>query len=223
MAQTLQECLAEFVGKPPGFIGFYILEPASCKADLEKKMNIILRGFQHVDGAKRVAEGHPVKSATQGEKVRTAEEIGHLLSYVELMKRVLKTNMTHLCVFESHCATTKNYSLEGLCAYIRGVKEMATRFAFAGTDDFLLFGVEGLHVERPITPALKATTNFKKPVSFLISRAMMEKVVGSYEYLLRNNVVVAMDELLGLVLRAQQRWAVCPEGDFFQIENRPLE
>jgi len=221
MAQTLQECLAEFVGKPPGYIGFYILEPSSYKADLEKNLNMILRSFQHVDGAKRVAEGHPVKSATQGEKVRTAEEIGHLLSYVELMKRVLKTTMTHLCVFESRCATKKNYSLEGICAYIRGVKEMARQFAFAGTDDFLLFGAERLQVERPITPVLKATTSFQQPVSFLISRAMMEKVVGSYEYLLRNNVVVPIDELLGLVLRAQQRWALCPENDFFQIEKSP--
>jgi hypothetical protein len=221
MAQTLRECLAEFVEKPPASIEFYIREPARYRAKLEKELQVTLRGFERVDGAKRVAEGHPVKSATQSEKVRTIEEIGDVLSYVELMKRVLKTDVSHICVFEEYCTTAKDFSLERVCAYIRNVKEMARRFTFVGTDDFLLFGAEGFQVVRPITPAMKATTNVKRPVAFLISRAMMEKVVGSYEYLLRNKVVVAMDELLGLVLRAQKRWAVCAEEEFFNVEKSP--
>jgi hypothetical protein len=51
----------------------------------------------------------------------------------------------------------------------------------------------------------------------------MEKLVGSYEYLLKKDVIVPVDGLLSLLLKAQNRWALAPDDDrALFVQNRDI-
>ena len=229
MARSLRDILAEFVGKPPGNIGMAVIHLAAATERqpllraLEKACGSSIEVFPAVNGTERIAEGHTTLCATEPGKVRTAGEIGCLLSHVELARKALKEGKTHMMVFEDDCAPAAKFSLEAVQEYLRSVKNITEAFSYEGADDFLLLGTCGCYSWRHITEGVKATNKFNGSHCYFIGRPMMEKLVDSYEYLLRTGVIAPVDGLLGLMLRAQNRWALCPENDrAFFAQNREL-
>lgn len=222
MVRILRDILAEFVEKPPGNVAMGIIHTS----DATERLPIIealqkgIGPVEHFEAIRDV-KGHPTKCATEPGKIRTAGEIGCLLSHISLIKKALKERKSHLCVFEDDCALGPRFSLDAIEIYLRDVKEIAKRYSIVGTDDFLLLGSCGSYTVRPITDKVNATNQFNGTHCYLIGRPMMEKVVGSYEHLLKNEVVFPIDGLLGLVLRAQHRWTLCPEDEKgFFVQNR---
>ncbi len=224
MARTLQDILAEFVERSPETIGVNVIHMSSAttREPIIARLQEAVGPLEQFEGIRDVKD-HPTKCATEPGKIRTAGEIGCLLSHVGAMRKALAEHKTHLCIFEDDCALGSNFSLGVVEIYLRDVKEIAKKYSLEGTDDFLLFGSCGCYNARPITNLAKATNQFNGTHCYLIGRAMMEKVIGSYEHLLKNNVVFPIDGLLGLVLRAQHRWTLCPEDEKgFFVQNREI-
>ena len=224
MTRTLQDILAEFVERSPETIGMTVIHMSSATS-----REPIVAALQGAVGpltqfeAVRDVEGHPTKCATEPGKIRTAGEIGCLLSHIGAMRKALAEHKTHLCVFEDDCTLGSTFSLGAVEIYLRDVKEVAKKYSFIGTDDFILLGSCGCYNARPITNGTKATNQFNGTHCYLIGKSMMEKVIGSYEHLLKNKVVFPIDGLLGLVLRAQHRWTLCPEDEKgFFVQNREV-
>lgn len=179
--QTLKDVLVEFIGNPPGFIAVETLPLVGEVGD------------------------HPTKCATEPGGVRTAEEIGLLLSHVSLMRRVLAEGASHMFL-----ASAEGVNPAAVAEYLKTVKRFVGDFGMEGADDFLLFSAGGYCSWRPITSGVIATNEFNAPSSYLIGRPMMEKVIGAYEHLKKQGVVYPIDGLLGFILRAQRRWALAP-------------
>lgn len=224
MTRTLQDILADFVETSPETIGMTLIHMSSAttREPIIAALQAAVGPLTHFEAVRDV-EGHPTKCATEPGKIRTAGEIGCLLSHVGAMRKALAEHKTHLCIFEDDCALGSMFSLGAVEVYLRDVKELSKRYSFAGTDDFLLFGSCGCYNARPITNGTKATNQFNGTHCYLVGKAMMEKVVGSYEHLLKNKVVFPIDGLLGLVLRAQHRWTLCPEDEKgLFVQNREV-
>ena len=229
MARSLRDILAEFVGKPPANIGVAVIHLAQAKEReslvqaLEAACGCPIEIFPAVNGAERIAAGHPTLCATEPAKIRTAGEIGCLLSHVELARKALKEGKSHMMVFEDDCTVPPNFSLPLVEDYLHSVKGIRDAFSFEGADDFLLFGTCGCYSWRHLTERTKATNKFNGSHCYLIGRPLMEKLVGSYEYLLKKDVIVPADGLLSLLLKAQNRWALCPDDDrALFVQNRDI-
>jgi GR25 family glycosyltransferase involved in LPS biosynthesis len=225
---NLQEVLAEFLGRARVGVGIIHLahakerEPAI--AQLEAALQQPLQRFHTVDGAAAIAAGHPTICATEPNKIRTAGEIGCLLSHIGIARAGIAQDWTHMLVFEDDCIPAEGFSLEKLRDYLRRAKAFSHEFSMKGTDEFILFGTCGCYSWKFLTEGVKATNNFNGSHCYLMGRPMMEKLVGSYDYLLKNGVVVPVDGLIGLLLRTQGRWALCSEderGLFLQNRNIP--
>ena len=229
MARSLLEILAEFVEKPPANIGISVVHLASATerepiiAEMIRAFNCQIDIFPAVNGAEEIAAGHPTLCATESGKIRTAGEIGCLLSHVNLARKALMEGRSHLIVFEDDCDLAPNFSLEAVENYLRSVKEITKSFSLKGSDEFLLLGTCGCYTWRHLNRLVKATNNFNGSHCYLIDRPMMEKLIGSYEYLLRKNMTIPVDGLISLLLRSQDRWALCPENDGgLFVQNRDI-
>jgi GR25 family glycosyltransferase involved in LPS biosynthesis len=229
MARSLRDILAEFVGKPPGTIGVAVIHmPAAAEREpliraLETACGCSVEIFLAVNGAERIAAGHPTRCATEPAKIRTAGEIGCLLSHVELARRALAEGKSHMMVFEDDCVTAPKFSLAAVEEYLRSVKRLTDTFSIEDADDFLLFGTCGCYAWKHLTQRIKATNKFNGSHCYLIGRSAMEKLVGSYEYLLKKDVIVPVDGLISLLLKAQNRWALCPDDDrALFVQNRDI-
>lgn len=222
----LRDILAEFVDKPPGSVGVGVIHLARATERepliraLEVALDHPLERFEAVDGG---ALDHPRTCATEPGKIRTAGEIGCLLSHVGVARRGLAEGRSHMLVFEDDCVPAEGFSLDALEMYLRRAKKFAAEFGFKGADEFILLGTCGCYKWKFLTRGVKATDSFNGSHCYLIGRPMMEKLVGSYEYLLKNGVVVTADGLLNLLLRTQLRWALCPENECgLFVQNREI-
>ena len=217
MAQTLRDNLAEFVDKPPGSIGIYSLEPIREKLlALEFNLGCSVEGPVRVE----IPDGHPTVSVT-GENLESPE-ISNLLTHIEQLKLILKSDMTHVCIFEESCVLREGATVEKIQGFLKEVKNVAARHSIVGSDEFFLFGAEVYTVERPINSIVKVTNKFKKALCYFMNRPMMVRVIGTYEYFLQKNMVATFDHLLGLVLRSQDRWALCPQDSFVEQDKSTL-
>lgn len=228
MIRTLRDVLAEFVANPPGHIGIYAihLSRAVEREELLRRLERAVGGmdiFEGVDGKACVAAGHPTKCAIEAGLVRTAGEIGCLVSHVELMRKALREGLSHLFIFEDDCALAGSFSVGALEAYLQSVKEVERNFGF-DSSDFLLFGTAGCYTWRYITDRVKATNNFNGSHAYCIGRPMMEKFIQTYEFLKLKGLVFPVDGIWGLLLRAEKKWALCPDdekGLFIQDRTIP--
>jgi len=226
MAQTLRDILAEFVGKPPGDIDIVIIH---LRRAVEREENIkkLLEAcgtsmtiFPAIDGSE---SNHPSACATEPGKIRTKGEIGCLLSHVAVARKALDEGKSHIMVFEDDCIPVSDFSLEMVSNYLSSIKNTVEDFDIEGTKDFLLLGTCGCYNWRYITAGVNATNKFNGSHCYLIGRTMMEKLVGSYEYITKKGFLVPVDGLLGFLLKAQTRWALCPENDSaLFIQNRAI-
>ena len=226
MVRTLRELLARFLAKPPGEIGIYVIHLARSVGReewirrLEEGVGPIER-FHAIEGKSLV--GHPTKCAFETELIRTPGEIGCLVSHVELMRRALSEGKSHAVIFEDDCALGSQFSLESIEIYLADVKHLEKTFGMKNTNDFLLFGTAGCYNWRFITDYTKATNNFNGSHAYMVGRQMMEKFVKTYEFLLSKNLVYAVDGILGLLLRLEGFWALCPDEEKgLFVQNRSL-
>ena len=217
MAQTLRDSLAEFVDKPPGLIAIYSLEPIE-----ERRLAFEFNLGCKVEGPimVEIPDGHPTVSVT-GENLESPE-VGKLLMHIEQLKLVMKSDMTHVCIFEESCVFSEGVTVEKIRIFLKDVKNLAARHSIVGSDEFVLFGAEVYTVERPISPIVRATNKFKKPLCYFMNRSMIIRVIGTYEYFLQKNMVVTFDHLFGLVLRSQDKWALCPQDSFVEQDKSTL-
>ena len=221
MGMSLLEAVAEFVGKPPGSIAAYMIHlPRAVEREgyikaLEAVVGPLER-FDAYDGTDSIAAGHSTTCATEPGKIRTAGEIGCLVSHIEVVKRALLSGKSHVVVFEDDCVATGDF---------RTYLQMAKRFMddFGLPQDLILLGACGCYTWRFLTKEIKATDNFNGTHAYIMARPMMEKLVGSYEYLRQRDAVIPIDGLLGLLLRSERRWALCPmdEKGLF-VQNRDI-
>ena len=217
MAQTLRDSLAEFVDKPPGSIVIYSLEHMREKLlALEFNLGCSVKTATVVE----IPDGHPTISVT-GENLQSPE-VGKLLTHIEQLKLVMKSDMTHVCIFEESCLLREGVTVEKIQAFLKDVKNVAARHSIVGFNEFILLGAEVYTVERPISPIVRATNKFNKPLCYFMNRPMIAKVIGTYDYFLQKNMVVTFDHLLGLVLRSQDRWALCPQESFMEQDKSVL-
>lgn len=219
---SLLEAVAEFTGKPPGSIAVRMIhlpravEREGCIKALEAAVGPLER-FDAYDGNDIIAAGHSTTCATEPGKVRTAGEIGCLVSHVEVVKRALLSGKSHVVVFEDDCMPTG----EDVSKYLQTVKRVADDFGLP--QDLILLGTCGCYTWRFLTKGVKATDKFNGSHAYIMARPMMEKVVGSYEYLRQRDVVIPFDGLLGLLLRSERRWALCPEDEKgLFVQNRDI-
>jgi len=228
MIRSLRDILAEFVTNPPGNIGIYVIhlsrmvEREEMMRDLDQAVGEMDR-FEGVDGKACVAAGHPTKCAIEPGIVRTADEIGCLVSHVELMRKALREGRSHLLIFEDDCRVGPSFSVGALEAYLQGVKGVKEDFGWTGADDFLLFGTCGCYTWRYITDRVKAINKFNGSHAYLIGRTMMEKFIKTYEFLKMKGLVFPVDGLLGLLLRLEKKWVLCPDDEKgFFIQDRTI-
>jgi len=225
----LLDILSDFISNPPGSIGVAVIHLAHATerepmiSALEEALQHPLERFNAIDGVAAIAAGHPTTCATDPGKIRTAGEIGCLLSHVELARKALLQGRTHMLVFEDDCAAEPSFSLATFDAYLRRVKEFSAEFDIEGADDFILLGTCGCYRWKFLTAGVKATNKFNGSHCYLIGRQMMEKLIGSYEYLLKHGTLIPVDGLLGHIVCAQMRWALCPEDEKgLFVQNREL-
>ena len=227
---TLRDILAEFVGKPPGEVGVVIihLHRAVEREASILEMERVLGGhpievFDAIEGGAMIRAGHPVQYASVPAETRTVGEVGCLVSHIEVARRALREEKSHMMIFEDDCIPGSEFSLEGIRTYLRQVREFSDTFSFEGASEFLLFGTCGCYTWKHLTNDIKATDRFNGSHCYFIGRPMMEKLIGVYEYLLGREKIVPFDELLGLLLRSHGRWALCPTNEIgFFVQNRAI-
>ena len=216
---TFRDCVAEFVDKPPGSVGVYMIqlhrttERDGARRSMEEALQTPIELMGAADGVALVAGGHPTVCAVDNTKQRSEGEVGCLVSHVEVAQNALAAGLSHAVVFEDNCVVGGAFSLDAVRRYFRMAKKFAEDFSMVGTDDFLLLGSSGCYAWRHLTEGIKATNNFNGSHAYLIGRPMMEKLVITYEFLKERGLATPADSLLGLLLRAQKRWAMCPMDD----------
>ena len=219
MSQTLQDILAEFVGKPPGSVEVAVIHPRQEMGRLGG-MLAMEAALKHPIEVFEAVSGRPMKYAMAPSETRSAEEVGMLASHAGLLQRALKEGVSYVLVFEDVCIPAPSFSLAGLQAYMRRAKEFSREFSFVGADEFLLLGTTGCYTWKKLTEGVKATDKFNGSHCYLIGRPMMEKFLEAYDHMLGMGVAVPTDEFLGVLLRSQGRWALCPEEDHFVTQRR---
>ena len=115
--------LAEFVGKPPGHIGLYMihLPRATEREENIRRLQEAVGPIQlheAAEGAAALAAGHPAGCPFRPGETRSAGEIGCLVSHVEVCRRALAAGHTHAVIFEDDCVPSERYRPEYFAAYL---------------------------------------------------------------------------------------------------------
>jgi GR25 family glycosyltransferase involved in LPS biosynthesis len=164
-----------------------------------------------VDGREAVEAGHPTACALEGGKVRTAGEVGCLLSHVEAARQALASDAAALVLFEDDCQASPQFSVEALRGYFRDVREFVAKFQGpAGLMDLTLLSTGGCYKQIALGRRFKRTDRFNCSHALLLSRPMMEKLIGAYEFLKGRGLMAPVDGLYGLLLQAEGKVAACP-------------
>jgi GR25 family glycosyltransferase involved in LPS biosynthesis len=192
---------------------------------LEAAIGCELTILEAVDGRDAVAAGHPTACAMETGKVRTAGEVGCLMSHVTAARQALAAGAEALVIFEDDCCAKPEFSVAALAGYFHDIREFATKFQYpAGTQDLILLSSGGCYQQIPLGRRFKGTNRFNCSHALLLSRAMMERLIGAYEFLKGKGLMAPVDGLYGLLLQAEGMLAPCPVDDrvfFFQAADVP--
>jgi len=208
--------VAEFVGKPPGLVrGVMIhLKRATEREALVKSLVCVVGSLEVVeaaDGAALVAEGHPTRCGMDPGVIRTAGEVGCMVSHVQIARKALADGISHLVVFEDDCVSTS--SLAKVREYLNKIKWFAEEFGLERMDELVLLSTCGCYRWRSLAPGIKATDHFNGSHAYIMGRPMMEKLVGTYDHFLAKGLTGPADGILPLLLQVERRHAFCPEED----------
>ena len=218
MPDTLCDIVAEFVGKPPGLVrGIMIhLHRATEREPLVKSLICAVGSLQVLeaaDGAALVAEGHPTICGMDPGIIRTAGEVGCMVSHVTAARKALADGISHLVVFEDDCVTASGFSLTKVREYLNKIRLFAEEFGLERMDELVLLSTCGCYRWRSLAPGVKATDHFNGSHAYIMGRPIMEKLVGTYEYFLARGLTAPVDGILPLLLQAERRHAFCPQED----------
>jgi hypothetical protein len=170
-----------------------------------------LEVVEAADGAALVRAGHPTRCGMDPGVIRTAGEVGCMVSHVTAARKALADGISHLVVFEDDCVLSA--SLLKIREYLTKAKWFAEEFSLERMDEFVLLSTCGCYRWRTLAPGLKATDNFNGSHAYIMGRPMMEKLVGTYDHFLAKGLTVPIDGILPLLLQAERRHAFCPKDD----------
>ena len=172
-----------------------------------------LEVVEAADGVSLVAEGHPTVCGMDPGVIRTAGEVGCMVSHVRVARKALADGISHLVVFEDDCVTSSEFSLNNVREYLKKIRWFAEEFGMERMDELVLLSTCGCYRWRSLAPGIKATDHFNGSHAYIMGRPMMEKLVGTYEYLLAKGLTAPVDGILPLLLQTERRHAFCPEED----------
>lgn len=228
MSKTLCDLVAEFADKPPGSVrGIVIhLRRATERRPLvESLISAVgaLEVWDAADGAALVAGGHPTECGIDPGVVRTAGEVGCLVSHISAYQKAIQDGISHLVVFEDDCTVEPGFSLEKVGNYLQQVKEISQEFSLERMKDFILLGTCGCYRWKDIRAGVKATDHFNGSHAYIIGRPMMLTLIDSYIEFLAQKKTAPIDGLLPFLLQARRTYAFCAENDtaFFR-QNREI-
>jgi GR25 family glycosyltransferase involved in LPS biosynthesis len=228
MSKTLCDIVAEFVDKPPGEIRGIVIHLRRATERNVLVKNLIksvgtLTVWDAADGMALISEGHPTACGMDRGVVRTAGEVGCMVSHVSAYRKALADGISYLVVFEDDCVAVPGFSLDGVQNYLRKVKEFRADFSITKMNDLVLLGTCGCYRWKELKNGLKATDHFNGSHAYIIGREMMEKIIEAYEYFLKMGQTVPIDGILPLLLQISREHVFCPENDtgFFR-QNRDI-
>ena len=218
MSKTLCDLVAEFADKPPGVIrGIVIhLSRATERRPLVEALRQAvgsLEVWDAADGAALVAGGHPTECGMDPGVIRTAGEVGCMVSHISAYQKALQDGVSHLVVFEDDCVVAPGFSLQRVSEYLQRAKRFSGEFGLTGMDDFILLGTCGCYRWKDLTAGLKATDHFNGSHAYVIGRPMMLQMIHTYLQFLTQGKTGPVDGVLPLLLQAGRRHAFCPEDD----------
>ena len=218
MSKTLCDMVAEFVDKPPGEIRGIVIHLTRATERYTLVRNLIesvgtLRIWEAADGMALIGEGHPTACGMDPGVVRTAGEVGCMVSHVSAYRKALADGISYLVVFEDDCVTVPGFSLDRVRDYLRNVKEFRAEFSITGMNDVILLGTCGCYRWKELRDGLKVTDHFNGSHAYIIGRPMMEKIVQVYEEILQMGQTVPIDGIMPLLLQTSRDYAFCPEND----------
>ena len=179
--------------------------------------------FHGIDGAIAVEDGHPTTCALEKAKIRTAGEVGCLLSHVEVARQALARGLEAVIVFEDDCEPGPDCKIVNLYGWLNAVLTFFKSFSWPGSQDLILLGTGGTYDLVPLTQFFKGTRRFNCTHAYLMRRPMMQRVVDTYEMIKKRGQMVPIDGLLGLILRAEKKLAIAPiRDDMFFKQDRSL-
>jgi hypothetical protein len=161
----------------------------------------------------------PTKPAVQ----RTAGELGCLLSHVQVAREALRRGLEVVAVFEDDCEPGPACRPIDLFGWLNSVTTFFKSFSWPGTRDLILLGTGGTYDLVPLTQFFKGTRQFNCTHAYVMRRPMMQRLIDTYEHLKGRGQMAPIDGLLGLMLRAEKKWAVAPmQDDAFFRQDRSL-
>lgn len=218
MPEQLCDSVAECVGKTPESVRAIVIHLRRATERLPLVEQLIgavgpLMVWDAADGAALVAGGHPTPCGMDPGVVRTAGEVGCMVSHITAMQKALADGISHLVVFEDDCVPAPGFSLNKLRDYLQKIKQCSTSFSLEAMNGLILLGTCGCYRWKQISPGLKATDHFNGSHAYSIGREMMAKVVHTYLQFLAQGKTAPIDGLLPLLLQAEKLHAFCPEED----------
>jgi len=172
-----------------------------------------LEVWDAADGVALVAGGHPTECGLDPGVVRTAGEVGCVVSHMLAYQKALQDGISHLVVFEDDCAVASGFSLDKVEDYLRQVKEVSRDFGLTRMNELILLGTCGCYRWKAIRDGVKATDHFNGSHAYIIGRQMMLMLLHSHLQFLAQNKTAPIDGLIPLVLQAERKHAFCPEHD----------
>lgn len=228
MSKTLCDVVAEFVDKPPGSVRGIVIHLRRATERRPLVDSLIssvgaLEVWDAADGAALVAGGHPTECGIDPGVVRTAGEVGCVVSHMLAYQKALQDGISHLIVFEDDCVVSPQGSLEGVEKYLKRVKGFAKEFGLQRMNEFVLLGTCGCYRWRELTEGVKATDYFNGSHAYIIGRPMMLILLHTHLQFLAQNRSAPIDGLIPHLLQAERLHAFCPADDrvFFR-QNREI-
>lgn len=192
--------------------------------NLQQATQTQLAIFKATDGKEAVAKGHPVVCGLEKGKVRTAGEVGCLLSHIEVIQQAYLAGLEYIIVFEDDCQVGREFTPINFFGWLNSVKTFFEAFSWPGSRDLILLATGGTYDQIPLTQFFKGTKRFNCTHAYLMGRGMMKKVIETHEFILKKGQIVPIDGLLGLILQADKKYAVTPTvDDAFFKQDRSLK
>lgn len=209
MLQSLRDILADFVNKTKESIHISVIysdEKENSKRNADMSHDIVF--YKRKDTSCPSIQNHTNISAVESDRKHGTEEIVKLVTHIDIIREALRDKKEYMMILESD---SSDIPFELVKGFLQSVKGVVQQFDIEGANEFLIFETDECKMWKPLTHSIRATNEFNGIKWYFIGLPMMEKVVGSYEYILRKNRMVSLECLFGMLLRIQNRWVLCKE------------
>jgi len=218
----MQTVMTQLFGLPPEKVAVIMIHLAKAK-EREPKILALHQATHSSFEIFAVEDGHPTACGLEKGKVRTAGEVGCLLSHVEVARQALARGLEAVIVLEDDCEAGPDCKVINLYGWLNSVLTFFKSFSWPGSQDLILLGTGGTYDLVPLTQFFKGTRRFNCTHAYLMRRPMMQRVVDTYEMIKKRGQMVPIDGLLGLILQAEKKFAIAPiRDDMFFKQDRSL-